>query len=106
MIGSTSTCVAVGVPDLQEALDYYTGVFGFAQGASGEDWVEVKSGALTLFLTPDDGRSPCFEFLTHDIPMALKKIVDSGGTHYADTDGEAYVQDKYGLCFCLSNRVC
>ena len=103
MIGTTSNCVAVGVPDLEAALEYYSAVFGFNEVDRGSDWIEIKTGALRLFLCPEDGRGPCFDIQTGDVPNVVKTIVESGGEHYMDLKDESFVQDKYGVCFCVSN---
>lgn len=102
MIGKTSNCIAIGVPDVEAALSYYSSVFGFQEAKRGPDWIEIRTGALRLFLCPDDGRGPCFDIQTNDVAGAVKAIVDSGGEHYMDLKDESFVRDLHGVCFCVS----
>jgi catechol 2,3-dioxygenase-like lactoylglutathione lyase family enzyme len=66
----TSNCVALGVANKREAADLYRDVLGFEEVKEGGNWIEMRTGALRIFLCEDEVRVPCFDIETEDVEAA------------------------------------
>lgn len=102
MTMKTTESVAFGVPDLEEALDYYCGVMGFEEVRRNNDWIELSTGTLKVYLCPPDGHTPCLNVDVDDQEAAVAKLCENGAKVYSRTESEVFVEDKYGHCFCVS----
>ena len=100
----TTEHVALGVQDIDEAARYYVDVFGFKETGRKDDYVELTSGALKLYITADDGHCPCFNVDVPNIAAAEEHIVANGGKVFMRHSTEVFVEDRYGHCFCLSKE--
>jgi len=100
----TTEHIALGVQDIDEAANYYVEVFGFKETGRKDDYVELTSGVLKLYITQDDGYTPTFNVDVRSIAEAEAHIVANGGEVYMRHSEEVFVKDKYGHCFCLSKE--
>jgi catechol 2,3-dioxygenase-like lactoylglutathione lyase family enzyme len=100
----TSNCVALGVPDKQIAARHYREVLGFEEGASSDNWVEMRSGALRLFLCEDEVRLPCFDLEVEDVEAARSALAQAGWKQVDLAPNDVFMQDPFGYTYCLSAK--
>lgn len=103
-----SNCIALGVGanNVEEAASFYERNFGGTRGKSGEDWIEVRSGPLRLFIVGDEQGSPTFDLTVEDVHAAVHDLLAVGCTE-VDLGGapdERFVRDPYGHYFCISKE--
>ncbi len=116
--------ISIDVPDLKQAVDFYTGALGCQLRPKQPKFnAVVTAGPVELHLLPNEagscphesaekGRSyerhwtPVhLDFLVDDVPGTVEKVVGSGGTHEggekADWGEIAYCADPFGNGFCI-----
>ena len=96
-----SNCVAVGVSDSLAAERFYVDTLGFEVGHRAAHYVELRSGALRLFLC-DDEEGVCFDLPVDSVAAATAYLNEHGCEIYRRARGEVFVADPYGLKFCIS----
>ncbi len=104
MTFQTTNCVALGVPDVVEGATFYERVLGFVKLGQGDDWIELQSGALRLFITKNDGTTPTFDLSVSDVAEASKHLIENGFERLGESNGEVYLRDPYGNAFAVSKR--
>ena len=97
----TSDCIAIGVSDMAAAEKFYVDVLGFEVGERWDGYVELKTGALKLYLCEDDAPI-CFEVLVDGVQAATEYLVEHGCEKDDEEGDEVFVTDPYGLRFCVS----
>jgi catechol 2,3-dioxygenase-like lactoylglutathione lyase family enzyme len=100
----TSDCVALGVDSARVAADHYKSVLGFEEGKSGSNWIEVRSGALRLFLCEDEVKVPCFDIQVEDVEAARIYLEGAGWAQVDIAPGDVFMRDPFGYTFCISQR--
>ena len=101
---STSNCVALGVPNVEQALDVYVGKLGFEMGKRTDTWTELNSGALTLYIVQDDVHQPCFDIEVDDVGAAQVELSAAGFEKVELAPNELFMRDPFGYLFCISPR--
>ena len=96
-----SNCIAVGVSDSLAAERFYVDTLGFEVCERGACYVELRSGALRLFLC-DDEDGVCFDLPVDDVPSAAAFLSEHGCKILKRARGEVFVVDPYGIKFCIS----
>lgn len=96
------TDVSIKVDDIDDAAHYYTAILGFQEVGRTGDWVEVHNGPIRFFLCNDDGPSPMFLLMVDDVQSAVDHVVRSGGKVMAENGDETFIQDRYGVYYCIS----
>jgi catechol 2,3-dioxygenase-like lactoylglutathione lyase family enzyme len=99
----TSNCVAIGVPDMDEALTLYAEKLGFEITRQSKDWSELNTGALKLYLVRDNVREPCFDLAVDDVPAAEQFLAETGFIRVDLAPNEVFMRDPYGYLYCLSS---
>lgn len=99
-----SNCIAVSVDDISAAERFYVDDMGFQLGERSDDWVEVTSGSLRLFLCDDD-EGNCFELPVEHIPSTVAYLTEHGCKTYKKHGGEVYLKDPHGLRFCVTLKM-
>ena len=97
--------IAIGVDNVNDAVDYYSRVMGFEVTNRDDDHVELASGILKLYVCRDDGHGPCFNVEVEDIVLAEEILVRSGARVFSRSQREVCVQDKFGHNFCLTPQL-
>ena len=98
----TTNCIALGAEDFRKAAGFYQRVLGFSQVNEGDEWIELDSGALRLFMTADDGTTPTFNLAVQDVDKAAEHLLSEGFAKIGEGDGEIYVRDPFGNAFALT----
>lgn len=98
-----SACVAYGVVDVERATKWYCEVMGFTVRNEGDGWVELKTGALRVFLCKDDGNTPTFELIVEDYERDVKALVEAGCEIVGrrEDGAEVYLRDPFGKFFAI-----
>jgi hypothetical protein len=99
----TTNCVAISVSDMRAACDHYAQVLGFETVKEHDQWIEVKSGGLRLFLCQDDPPlPPTFNLRVPSVEGALEHLLSNGWSQVDLGEGEVFVRDPFGSLFALS----
>jgi catechol 2,3-dioxygenase-like lactoylglutathione lyase family enzyme len=100
----TSNCVALGVSDKRQAADLYRDVLGFEEVKSGGNWIEMRTGALRIFLCEDEVNVPCFDLEAESVEGAEAYLTAKGFEKVDIAPGETFMKDPYGYIYCLSAK--
>jgi len=100
----TSNCVALGVPDRAKAVELYSGKLGFQVTGEANNWTELSSGALKLYIVQDETREPCFDLVVDDVAAAKAEMEGAGFKQEDLSPGEIFMRDPFGYLFCVSPR--
>jgi catechol 2,3-dioxygenase-like lactoylglutathione lyase family enzyme len=104
----SNTELAIQVPDLDQAEDFYTGVLGFPVIARKPDMLEFDTGALRLYVIrdPSVARSYVPSFNVPDLDTAQRHLTAAGCTPVqAGSHGTTvYYQDPFGFVFDIIER--
>lgn len=98
----TTNCIALGADEFRKAAGFYQRVLGFSQVDEDDEWIELDSGALRLFITADDGTTPTFNLAVQDVDKAAEYRLREGFSKIGEGDGEVYVRDPFGNAFALT----
>lgn len=99
--------VALGVDDLDAAVNLYTEVLGFTLVDRNEMYAQVDAGETTFWLTEDEVREPAFELVVEDVETALETLQENGFTvdeEMSETSGQTFVRDPDGYVFNVFKR--
>ena len=101
-----SNCVALGVSDMRKAADFYEKTLGYEKGGEGSGWIEMRSGALRIFLCNDEVGEPTFDLQVDDVDKAVEYLMDSGFKRvvFDPNDKESYMRDPYGYVYAISTK--
>jgi len=101
-----TNCVALGTHDMTKAAEFYENVLGFERGTESDDWVELKSGALQIYVCHDDVVQPVFELETSDVPQAIEHLSQNGCERvvFDEDDSEVFMKDPFGYIYCISTE--
>jgi catechol 2,3-dioxygenase-like lactoylglutathione lyase family enzyme len=100
----TSNCVAIGVPDMDQALTLYAEKLGFEITKQTKEWTELNTGALKIYLVKDEVHEPCFDLNVDDVGEAEKLLSEAGFAKVDLAPGELFMRDPYGYLYCISPR--
>lgn len=100
--------IAIHVPDLTEAEQFYGGVLGFRVVSRTDDRLEVDTGALRLYVNRDAGATRSF-VPSFDVPdyATAKRALESAGCRLVPAAPNAsghYFQDPFGFVFDITER--
>lgn len=105
---ASNTELAIQVPDLDVAEEFYAGVLGFRVVRRGADMLEFDTGALRLYVNRDPLVSRSFvpSFNVPDIDAARRHLAAAGCTAVqAGSHGTGvYYQDPFGFVFDIIER--
>lgn len=97
--------VAITVDDKEAAARYFAEVFGLARGRDSEEWIEMEAGPFRIYLTSDEPKaSTMFAYATEDVASVVEKIVSLGGEILGESGTEVFVQDRYGVSYCIEPK--
>lgn len=102
MKGRLSECIAIGVPNISAAADFYRQVMGFDLVEETDGWVELRAGAIRLFLCEDSFGAPTYEFITPDVDEAVQTMLTAGCERLELGTQEVFLRDPFGQVFCVS----
>jgi hypothetical protein len=101
----TSNCVALSTADMLAARDHYVKVLGFEVAQQTEQWVELKTGELRLFLCEDDSPvQPTFDLQVPSLEPALRHLIENGWTQVDLVPNEVFVRDPFGFLYALTPK--
>jgi hypothetical protein len=102
-----SNCIAlgVGVGKLEEAASFYESM-GMKRAKVDNNWIEVQSGPLRLFLVGDEHGTPTFDIQVDDVSKAMEQFLASGCEEIQmdNSPDERFIRTPYGHFFCVSPR--
>lgn len=104
MNGELGPCIALGVPDLAAAEEFYGTRMRFRPGERRDNWLEMRSGPLRLYLVEDNSKMPCFELLVDDVPASRAELLAAGCELIRDDGNESFIRDPFGYEYCISVR--
>jgi extradiol dioxygenase family protein len=100
MLYKSNTNLAIHVPDLGKAKQFYTGVLGFEAFEETEDRLVLDTGSLALYVVKDEDTMPFIPALAvSDLDEARRHLEKSGGQVVRDwTPTRAiYFKDPFGI---------
>jgi len=97
-----TNCVAIGVGEVEGAVDLYRSALGWEEVQRTDDWVEMRAGELRIFLVADDETTPTFDLLVPSVAEALQHLEPLGFRKIGEKDGETFVSDPNGINFALT----
>ncbi|MFN3729394.1 MAG: VOC family protein [Fimbriimonadaceae bacterium] len=102
----TTRNVALAVNDVAAATEFYVDQMGFEVVEVTPDWTELRSGVLRFFLCRDDPPGyATFEVQAADVPAASAALIAAGCQRFQpDRGGEVFLQDPFGIRFCVSRE--
>lgn len=101
MESGISNCVALGVPDMREAADYYERTLGYRTLVRTERYIEQSTGPLRIFLCEEAVVAPIFEIFVDDLDLVSRALVENG---FEPTDEAHTMTDPFGHRYRLSER--
>jgi catechol-2,3-dioxygenase len=108
-IAFRSNCeIAIHVPDLDRAEDFYAGVLGFRLVAKSPDQLEFDTGALRLYVNRDpQALRPYIPSLNVPDYAAARRHLEAAGCQLVSAGPHStavYFQDPFGLVFDIIER--
>lgn len=98
--------VMIQVPDMAQALKFYTEVLDLKLTERNDRCVGLETGGFQLFVERGTEPGPVFEFLVPDLGAAKHKLL-AAGCRIVEDDPRVprlYMCDPYGLTFNLAQR--
>jgi catechol 2,3-dioxygenase-like lactoylglutathione lyase family enzyme len=100
--------IAIHVPDLARAEDFYAGVLGFRVVARSAEQLELDTGELRLYVNRDPGARRSF-IPSFDVPDsdAARRHLEAAGCRtvaVAGHPGAIYFLDPFGFVFDVVER--
>ena len=96
-----TSCIAIHLPDLDEASSFYSGVLGFEVVGRSETELELRAGPLTLYVNraPNAERFFIPSVETTDFDEARAQLMAAGCTvvHEYGPPRGMYFRDPFGL---------
>src|SRR5215469_11738898 len=95
--------VMIKVPDVDRALQFYTGVLGLTLTDREPAYAGLETGAFKLYIEQGTEPGPVFEFLVPDLETARRRLLEAG-CRVVEEDPKVpriYLRDPYGLTFNL-----
>jgi catechol 2,3-dioxygenase-like lactoylglutathione lyase family enzyme len=96
----TDTNLAIHVPDLVKAREFYAGVLGFRLLEETQERLVLATGSLTLFVVKDEVRMPFIPALgVNDLEEARRHLEAHGGKIVRDfaPTRSFYFEDPFGI---------
>lgn len=101
-----SNCIALGVGEgrLEEAATFYETQMGMTRAQAKDNWIEMQSGPLRLFLVADNHGTPTFDIAVADVSEAMDRLLSVGceETLLDSSLNERFVKTPFGHYFCVS----
>ncbi len=97
--------MAFGVVNMHEAAAFYQNVMGFKLVRQRDEWIELDTGSMRLFLIQDNLRQPTFELLARDPDQTVEFLEHHGCLLDEDLSaeaGEPILRDPYGYIWIVS----
>jgi catechol 2,3-dioxygenase-like lactoylglutathione lyase family enzyme len=106
MVFQLSNCVALGVSDMRKAAEFYEKNLGYERGKESSGWIEMRSGALRIFLCNDEVHEPTFALEVEDVDKAVEHLMDAGFKRvvFDPNDTEPFMRDPYGYLYAISAK--
>ena len=102
-----SNCeVAIHVPDLDRAEEFYADVLGFALLNKSAEQLEFDSGVLRLYVNQDSNKRTYIPSLDVDNYVEAREYLEAAGCRTVAIDGTdlVYFQDPFGFVFDIVER--
>jgi len=101
-MGTFTPDVAITVPDVEAAAEYYQKIFGLGLGHVRAHCIEMIAGPFRFYLTDEEpATTAMFAFTSENVESTVKSILESGGEEIGRKGSEIYVRDRYGLPICI-----
>lgn len=96
-----SRCMAVQVPDLAKAIDYYHGQLGLEIVHRDKQGIELGRGPGRLFLEESPLTGQVAEFLCDDLNKGKQYLMEAGCEVivWEGKGGRCYLKDPFGVVF-------
>ena len=101
-------CVALHVPNMDDAEAYYQRVLGYETRFRASDFVQMDAGHMSVVLTErQDIVDPLLEIRTEDVARMEDRLVGQGFVRCrpAHRPHERYVKDPFGHMYCLVETI-
>lgn len=98
----TSNCIARGVDNMRSAAEFYRDTLGWDISRETDKWIEMKTGALLIYLCQDEVREAAFDMRTDDLVGAEAYLVGRGFQKVDLGTEELFVRDPFGYLTCVS----
>jgi catechol 2,3-dioxygenase-like lactoylglutathione lyase family enzyme len=93
-------CVAIHLPDITAAENFYTNVMKFTLLARSERRLEYDTGRFHFYVNKDlEQRRPIPSFTVEDIASAKRALVANGCTILREDSGSLYFRDQFGITY-------
>lgn len=89
---------------MQTAAAFYRDTLGWEISRETEKWIEMKTGALLIYLCQDEIREATFDMITDDLERAEAYLAEHGCEKVDLGTGELFVRDPFGYLTCVSKR--
>ena len=93
-------CVAINLPDITAAENFYTNVMKFTLVARSERCLEYDTGRHHFYVNKDlELRRPIPSFTVEDIASARRALVANGCTILREDSTSLYFCDQFGITY-------
>jgi catechol 2,3-dioxygenase-like lactoylglutathione lyase family enzyme len=98
--------VAIHVPDLDRAEEFYADVLGFTLVRKTAEQLEFDTGVLRLYVNQDSNKQTYVPSLDVDNYAEAREYLEAAGCKTVSIDGTdlVYFQDPYGFVFDIVER--
>jgi catechol 2,3-dioxygenase-like lactoylglutathione lyase family enzyme len=101
----SNQCVAIHLPNLAKAEQFYGGVLGFTLKSKSRTYLEFSTGTFSLFINKSEKAQPPIPSFTVLDARAAKAHLKKNGCQITKNFGRAfYFRDPFGLTYDVIGR--
>jgi predicted enzyme related to lactoylglutathione lyase len=95
--------INIETPNLEEAVQFYTEVFGLRIAEMGNDWAKFDTGKFNFYVSRGRTLGPIMEFQVQDLEKAKEAMLERGCVviRWEGKGKPCYMQDPFGFVFNL-----